>query len=575
MQFRASVNRLVWLLIWALASLPGHADFRIAGVDKATRRALTDHLKVVDFPCNSPPASAQRIQNRADLELTRALQALGYFRAEYRSELTFDEKCWRLRYEITLGDSLIIREARIELQGAAAEESAFENLAKAAGLKPDTAFSTTRYEELKENIQARGLRQGYFDARFLEQRVDIYPASNVADITLAWDSGVRYRYGEITIDQSVLRPGLFQRLLSIAPGDPYDLVILQSDRVHLSDSRYFGSVELKPLLEQASDGQVPVHITATPGRRASYQVGAGYSTNTGARLRGDYTRHLINSRGHKGEISLLLSEVLTTVNLNYTIPWRDPRTDNLSSDLSYLDEENDSYTSERWEAVLTDNRLRKSGWRESRSISLSSENSVIADERSNTVLLMPGISWSRISADDLVYPSRGYGVALKLLASHDGLVSDSTFAQLEASAKWIRTLPFRLRLLLRATVGFTYVDSLDDLPASRRFFSGGDNSIRGYDYQSLGPMVDDQVVGGRHVTVASVEVERPVYKKWSVATFVDGGNAWDEGALDPVLGVGLGVRWRSPIGPLRVDVGVPLEDGHSGVRLHVSFGPEL
>jgi translocation and assembly module TamA len=564
------------LLVGVLAvSLPGYADFKLSGVTNPIKRSISDHLQVIDFPCDSPAASAHRIQERSDAELNTALQALGFFKAQYRSDLVFDEKCWRLSYEITTGEPLIIREANIELLGEAAPEAAFQELVSAAELVSGAAFSSPRYEQLKASLQGRGVRQGFFDAKFVEQRVDIYPQLNAADIVLSWDSGERYRYGDIVIEQSVLEQGLFSDLLTLEPGDPYDLVLLQNDRIRLSESRYFGSVEITPLLDQVHDGQVPIQVSGTKGSRASYQVGVGYSTDTGARLRGDYTRHLINARGHQGGIKLLLSEALTTLNLNYKIPWRDPRTDSLRADLSYLDEDNDSFESERWEASITDSLVRASGWSQSVFVTLSTENSVIADEEDSFVLLVPGISWSRISADNLVYPNNGYTVSMEISGSYEGLVSDSSFAQIETSAKWIRALPYGLRLLVRGNLGLTLVDSVDDLPASRRFFSGGDNSIRGYEYQSLGPEGDGEVVGGRHLAVASIEVEHALYKKWSVAAFVDGGNAWDEGSFDPAVGVGLGLRWRSPIGPLRFDIGVPLEDTGDDFRVHLSFGPEL
>ena len=575
MKRKSFFKSLLWLVAWTAASLPGYADIKLSGVTSSIKNSISDHLKGVDFPCDSPAAAASRIQERSDSELNKALQALGFFRAQYSSDLVFDEKCWRLSYEITLGEPIMIREANIELLGAAAPEAAFQELVSAAELGSGAAFSTPRYEQLKERLQARGVRQGYFDAKFVEQRVDIYPQLNAADIVLSWDSGERYHYGEIVIEQSVLEQDLFRDLLSLNPDDPYDLVLLQNDRIRLSESRYFGSVEITPLLDQVHDGQVPIQVSGTKGSRASYQVGVGYSTDTGARLRGDYKRHLINSRGHQGGVKLLLSQALTTLNLNYKIPWRDPRTDSLRADLSYLDEDNDSFESERWEASITDSLVRASGWSQSVFVTLSTENSVIADEEDSFVLLVPGISWSRISADNLVYPNKGYAVSLELSGSYEGLVSDSSFAQVETSAKWIKALPYGLRLLVRGNLGFTLVDSLDDLPASRRFFSGGDNSIRGYDYQSLGPEEDGEVVGGRHVAVASIEVEHAVYKKWSVAAFVDGGNAWDEGSFDPAVGVGLGLRWRSPIGPLRFDIGVPLEDTDDDFRVHLSFGPEL
>lgn len=565
--------RLLTYLLWLVYLAPSAlAEITVTGIGNSDRREILNHLKTLDIPCD---ANRNHLQKQVDDTLQQGLRALGYFNAHWHSELREQGTCWQLQLDITPGPPLIIRTADIQILGAAARDPAFATLIDQARLNAGDKFSNTHYETLKERIQAKGLRRGYFDASFNEQRIDIYPTTNSADIHLTWDSGERYRYGEIKIEQSVLRQELFSDLLTIKSGAFYDLSEIQNDQLRLHESRYFAALEIKPLPEQRENGQLPVHIQAAPGDPSSYQVGVGFSTDTGARLRGDYTRHRFNQRGHKGEASLLLSEVLQTLSFNYRIPWGDPKTDNLQADIAYIDENNDAFISQRWETSLAANRKLPSGWNRSISTTLSTERSEVADEVDRSIHLVPAVSLSKIDADDLIYPSRGYSLSLTLSGSAEGVISDSSFLQAKTSLKLIRKLPFQLRLLTRAELGFTLADSIEDLPASRRFFSGGDNSIRGYDYRSLGPTEDGEVIGGRHLATASIELERPVYEKWSMAAFVDGGNAWDIDDLDPVIGVGLGVRWHSPIGPLRVDIGVPLEKDRSGFRIHLNLGPEL
>ncbi len=547
----------------------------VSGVNGELKSKILNHLKTLELPCTKGLSENYAIQRRLDKELKSALQALGYFHAQWSKQFEPHKKCEKLSININLGTSITVRTAALHIQGEASQDQTFQKFILAAKLNPGTAFNSSAYDQLKEKIQARGRRLGYLDAAFTQQQVDIYPSLNVADITLIWDSGPRYRIGEVRIDQSVLENGLFQELLSIKSGEFYDLSKIQSDRQRLSESNYFATLEIKPRTEQRQDRYVPVEVLATAANPATYQVGIGYSTDTGARIRGDYTRQRVNIRGHKTELKFLLSEVMTTLNFNYVVPWRDPKTDSLRGDLSYIEEDNDSFFSERWEASITGNVKKSSGWRQSLSTTLSSENAEIASENDHSLHLVPAIRLSKISTDNPIYPEKGYSLSFALLGSLEGVLSDSSFLQFKTTAKYISPLPFNLRFVARTELASTLLDSITDLPASRRFFTGGDNSIRGYEYQSLGPKSGNEVTGGRHLAIGSLELEHQIYKKWSLAVFADGGNAWDEASPDLVYSLGVGLRWRSPIGPFRLDIGVPMKEDKGDFRIHLNLGPEL
>jgi translocation and assembly module TamA len=132
------------------------------------------------------------------------------------------------------------------------------------------------------------------------------------------------------------------------------------------------------------------------------------------------------------------------------------------------------------------------------------------------------------------------------------------------------------RILFRTELGVTAEESFDELPPSVRFFAGGDNSVRGYDFEALGP-VDDagEVIGGSSLAVTSVEYEHRIKAKWSLAIFVDSGNAFEGSEFEPKTGAGIGTRWQSPLGPIRVDVAHPFDDTQDNWRLHITLGPDL
>ena len=192
------------------------------------------------------------------------------------------------------------------------------------------------------------------------------------------------------------------------------------------------------------------------------------------------------------------------------------------------------------------------GWDETGSLKVLQENFDISDESESTLLLIPGMSWSRTWADNTIHTKHGARLSLSLSGASEAVLSDITFGQIVVRGKFIQSFGENSRFITRGSVGATEVSDFDRLPSSLRFFTGGDNSIRGFDYQSLGPENSDgDVVGGRYLAVGSVELEHMFLKDWGGAVFSDFGNAFNSFS-DPIeYSVGIGVRWRYPVGLIR------------------------
>ncbi|MEO8742502.1 MAG: BamA/TamA family outer membrane protein, partial [Lysobacteraceae bacterium] len=152
--------------------------------------------------------------------------------------------------------------------------------------------------------------------------------------------------------------------------------------------------------------------------------------------------------------------------------------------------------------------------------------------------------------------------------------SDVSFVQARVQASFVRSFGHRNRLLLRGEIGRTFTGNFDQLPPSLRFFAGGDRSVRGYGYQEIGPRVNGKNIGGRNLAVFSIEGEHRITQTWGAAAFVDAGDAFNASPHAHV-GIGVGLRWRSPVGPVRIDIAHGLNDPQSPLRLHLNIGPDL
>jgi translocation and assembly module TamA len=273
-----------------------------------------------------------------------------------------------------------------------------------------------------------------------------------------------------------------------------------------------------------------------------------------------------------------LGLVERSFNTNYSIPRERPGYEWLNFNAGVRQQVVDSFDTVTTSIGLNESKYRPFGIREFRYVDFKRDDFDVASQSGTTALLIPGVRWSLRRTDDPVNVSRGFDVSLDLRAASRDVLSDVSLFRAQFDAAGVRALPLGFRFLGRASLGGLISDDFLALPPAQRFFAGGDASVRGYAFQSLGPVNDTgSVVGGSLLGVASAELERFLTRKWGVAAFVDAGNAFAGAGSTTSLaiGIGLGVRWRSPIGPVKVDFAHPLEDGEEDLRLHVRIGPDF
>jgi translocation and assembly module TamA len=198
-----------------------------------------------------------------------------------------------------------------------------------------------------------------------------------------------------------------------------------------------------------------------------------------------------------------------------------------------------------------------------------------ADRDGISELLMPGLRLYQRRVDDLIRPGRGFRYSLETRGSTQVLGAESNFLQLLGNGDMLIPLGAGFSLIPRTQLGVTWQkDPLTDLPPSLRFYAGGDRSVRGYTYQSLGPKDSNgNVIGGKHLLVGSLEVEYSITRNWSLAAFYDVGNAFNNFQdMTWPMGAGIGVRYYTPAGPVRVDVARQINVDNPGYQLHLAIG---
>jgi translocation and assembly module TamA len=564
-----------WLL---LAACPASvwAAVEIEGLEAELEVTVLNTVSLSREICEAPGWRIASQFRRTPREIRSVLEANGYYSSQITSDLAFEPECWEARFEIVPGSPVLLRNVDLRVAGDAAEDADFDRVLDVAGLEAGQQLLHGRYESLKSEMLNLSRRKGYAEARFIENRVDVYPDERSADIVLDFDSGPRYAFGDFIIEQDFLDSDLVGRYLGIEPGTPFDreeLAVVYNDLV---DSDFFSLVNVQPLAANPETRRIPVLVDLMPGNRLVLSYGGGFSTDTGGRFRFARENRRLNERGAQLGLNTELSPVLSEIVLTYRFPYGDPREEWISFDSGIRREDSDSTRSDALEIGVRRIIKRGGDWSETRFVDFLIEDFEIADTRDRTTLVQPGASWTRVRADNTIRPDRGDRLIFEISTASDQLGSDTNFIQTIFESRWIRSLGERSRFLSRVRAGATWNRDFDELPPSARYFAGGDDSIRGYEFRSQGPVdADGDVIGGDRLLVASVEYEFSLREQWSVATFYDAGNAYRESNFDLVAGFGVGARWQSPLGPIRIDVARPLDGIDRDLRLHISLGPDL
>ena len=378
------------------------------------------------------------------------------------------------------------------------------------------------------------------------------------------------------LHQDVLSDELAHSYIAFKAGDPYDARVLTMLYVSLADSGYFDTIDVRPREPDRAARAIPVDITLTGARRKQLSYGIGYSTDTGPRFRFSRNYRRFNEQGHQFGVSAQLSPVISEFQASYRIPFGDPRKEWVAFDAGIKSEDTDTSTSDSLELGARRVVVRPGNWTRTQLLTLLVEDFKVGAQEGRGRLLLPGIDWTRVLADNNIRPKRGSKISLLVQAGADALGSEENLVQVIARGKWIWSTQKTSRFIVRGELGAMAAPQFEELPPSVRFFAGGDNSVRGYDFESLGPTDSTgQVVGGPSLATASFEFEHPVRAKWSIAAFVDSGNAFERGAFHAKTGAGLGARWQSPLGPIRIDIAHPFSDPDTSWRLHINLGPDL
>lgn len=515
----------------------------------------------------------RRAHNRSRGQIEAALRPFGFYEPTVRSSLTLSDGVWLARYEIEPGEPVRIDEVDLVVTGEGENAAPVQRALDATELARGQVLRHSVYDATKSRLFDAAYNAGFIDAAYTRAELRVQPSSREADVHLHLDTGPRYYFGDVVIEQDILNDAFVERFVEIEPGEPFNPDRLIDLQLALGDSGYFGDVNIDVLRAEAVDRHIPVVARTTPRPNQSFTVGVGYGTDTGPRARIGVELRRLNRRGHRFQADMRTSARETSVAGEYRVPIGDLNTDYISYRASLGQEEIGDFDvlqaslGASWNDVWKD--LQRSVYLEAR----REDFAVVDTPEASETALYAGFRLGGKWADDPLFTRRGHAWSADVRGGSEQVAGSASFVRLRVDGEYIRPLGERARLLARGEYGAMRIDDFERLVPSQRFFAGGDRSVRGYEYESLGPKgPTGGTVGGRYLLVASVEADYLFFGDFGGALFYDVGNASHDPVPDLMRGAGIGFRWRSPVGMVRIDLAHPFDDPDTSVRLHLSIG---
>ncbi|ERF79124.1 autotransporter assembly complex protein TamA [Gallibacterium anatis] len=575
-------QKITFSLTILFAALSAFADkpitLKVEGIkNKAAYNNVMVHLSSLK---TIPVENSDRYYYLASKTIDEALRAVGYFNSkiDYQFVPQPNAKQDLLIANVALDEPVKIAEIQVQLLGDAEKDENFLALQKQVP-QLGTVLNQGVYDDYKAELEKVALAKGFFDYQFLTHRLAILPSAHEAYWQLAFDSGKRYRYGNIRFQGSQIREDYLRNILAIQSGDPYLINDLSELSTDLSASNWFKSVLVQPNIDKQSK-KVDLDVLVQPRLKNSYEIGIGYGTDVGPRLQFGWNKPWINSRGQSFSSNFYISDPKKTIEATYKIPLlKQPLNYYYEISTGYEEEKkNDTDTSGLTLAILR-YWNRETGWQNSFGVRARYDNFTQANVSNRTLLIYPTAGFNRTRVRGGLFPYWGDSQKITLNWGNKAVGSDVDFYSAIASTSWIRTYAENHRFLTRAEIGYLSTNQFDKIPPALRFFAGGDRSIRGYGYHKISPKdKNGELTGANRLFTASIEYQYQVKPKWWGAIFYDTGFASDRFAFNDLRkGAGIGVRWNSPIGAVKFDIATPIndKDDSKNIQFYIGIGAEL
>ncbi|MFL9923389.1 autotransporter assembly complex protein TamA [Herbaspirillum lusitanum] len=583
--------RLALAFMWCVADA-AHAAYKVdIDAPSPLQRLLKEHLDLVRYQerADLSPEQLKFMVDTVGDQVTQLASTEGYFSPKTKVELKHEtsadgqQEISRIQITVEAGPITNIHSADISAVGAITQQEPqrVSDVQKNWSLPVGKPFRQEDWDKAK-NAGLQTLQQRkYAAAKIAESEARIDPDDQQADLAVRYDSGPAFTLGPLQITGTKRYPEeIIRNVNPLNVGEEYDVNRLLALQRQIQNTPYFSNAIVGIDDDPAHPDLTPVKVQVTEYPTQRVRAGVGYATDTGAQVEGRYSHYNVFNKAWVFDSQLRLEQKRQYGLLSLGMP---------PDDKGFVNSFNTSYERTTLEGVdlrsfQTGLKRTRTGDKYDTTYSLTYYRDQLQQEDgatlpSNTVVspgthqaLVPGFAWARRNVDDPIFPRQGNLLTLEAGFAVKGIMTDQTFGRLYGRFKQFIPVAKRDVVLLRAELGGVFTQgSASAVPASLLFRAGGNESVRGYSYQSIGNEQNGTVYPTKYLAVGSTEYQHWFTESWGAAVFYDVGAAADNWNNKTFYqGVGAGARWRSPVGTLNLDLAYGIQKKQ--IRPHISLG---
>ncbi len=565
---RAGTAAIVFGVWWLLAAVPAEAKYDVdIDAPRSVKKLLKEHLDLSRFAKRDDVSDDQFqfLVTAAPKDVRNLVAIEGFFTPVVRTDVTTDSDSKRnVKLSVDPCPRTKVASVQLHFTGAVTtEDRAQENAARFAfSVNEGDPFTQSGWDDAK-NAALRALQsKRYLGAKIMRSQARINPRTHMADLSVTFDSGPTFTLGKLDVSGTKRYPAwIIDHVNLIQPGEIYDVARLNELQRQIQNTPYYASVAI----DTDSDVNKPLdsmlHVKVSEYPYNSIRYGVGYATDTGFHIQGAYSYLDTFGHAYPFTISGRLDQTQQYGRVQLAMP-PDSR--------GWVNAVFGSYTitdvssTKIYSGRVGVQRLRsRQNIDTTYSLTFYDDRLTQNDPNPSTArALVPEWSWVRRDVDDPLFPRRGNIVRAEAGFAVKGVMSDQTFARLYTNAQQHVPIGRNDLFVFRAEFGGVFTGGASNtVPASLLFRAGGANSVRGYSYLGIGHNVDGSVLPTKYMVTGSSEYQHWFTHDWGGAVFFDIGTAtdtWSERVFQP--GVGVGARWRSPVGPVNVDLAYGLKN---------------
>lgn len=516
------------------------------------------------------PEELRRFMRKGPALIQKAVKPYGYFQTEVQPELIQTHKVQIAHFIVSLGAGLPIRSVHIDIQGAGKHDKKFKHfLEKDIPFHAGSQLNTMDYETVKEKLYDLALERGYFQAKMLKSQIRINLTHYTARIIIIFNTGPRYFFGKTTFSKTPFYNAFLQRFLTYKEGHHFNAKKLADTQQGLVNSNYFDQVLIKPEPKKAVGLTVPVKISLILRKRKAYTLGLGYGTYTGLRGTLGLSLRRIGHHGHRFHMLIRASQDNSSAVAKYIIPGWNPADQIFTIGAGATNINQPTGVGHNFKFGLN-YTLFSRHWKNSLTLAYLTEQYNLTNyPQTSTQLVYPTFESKYTNVKHPTNPKHGVMARLQLTGAAKDVLSETNFIQETFDFNSLYTIDkTHTRLLFRSDLGHTDIANINNLPLSLQLFAGGSRSVRGYDYNSIGP--------GRNLVVGSFEVQQRVVGAFYLGAFLDAGVVGNNNIFQHInAGTGPAFVWVSAIGPIELSFAEAFTQSNKPWTIQFTMGSDV